>query len=118
MTTATAYALASTAILAILIGQLLFKRVANLIAGKPLQQALQNPEVIGNLAVAVLIYGAATVIWVLALRHLALSRAYMLMAAGFIFIPICSHFFFSEPLSKQFFLGASLIAIGIVLTNS
>lgn len=113
-----AYLLASVSVGALLIGQLLFKRVANLIAGAPLSAALTNASAMWLLFVALCIYAFATLFWVLALRNLPLSRAYMLMSVGFIVIPLLSYFFFAEPLSSRFVIGSLMIAAGIVLTNS
>ncbi|NWG71759.1 MAG: EamA family transporter [Parvularculaceae bacterium] len=118
MTATLAYAFALTAVIAIMAGQFLFKKVALAIAGQPLSQAVRNPEALLYFMLAAAIYGAATIFWVLALRQLPLSRAYMLMAIGFVLVPIVSHFSYGEPMSARFFVGAALIAVGVVVTNT
>lgn len=113
-----AYAFAFMAVVAIMAGQFLFKKVALAIMGQPLAQAVRNSEAVLYFLLAAAIYGAATVFWVLALRQLPLSRAYMLMAIGFVLVPVVSHFAFGEPMSARFFVGAALIAVGVVVTNT
>lgn len=111
------YIFASITVIALIIGQVLFKKAALALNGQPLARAYENPETLTTLATAVGVYGAATIMWVLALRDLPLSRAYMLTAGGFIIVPLLGHYLFSEPLSPRFLLGAAMIAVGVVLTN-
>jgi len=118
MNTALSYAFAVTTVVALMIGQILFKRAANAIGGESLSNALKNQEAVMSFLVACAIYAVATVLWVLALRQLPLSRAYMLMAAGFVLVPVLSHFVYAEPLSARFFVGAGLIVAGVLITNS
>lgn len=64
---------------------------------------------------AVVLYGLVTVLWVLLLREVALSRAYPIMAATYVLVPIASVLFLGESLQPTYFIGVALIIAGIVL---
>lgn len=118
MQTGSAYAFAFATIVALSVGQILFKKTAMAIAGAPLASALVNSKAITFFIAALIIYMAATVCWILALRQLELSKAYMLMAMCFIIVPVASHFLLGEALPGKFVVGAVLIALGVVIAYS
>lgn len=111
------YSLALVAVALLLIGQLLFKRVALSIEGMSLSQSITNQSAMITLGLACAIYAVATVFWVLALVDLPLGKAYTLTAIGFLVIPLLSHLFFHEPVPSRFLVGSVLIATGIILTH-
>lgn len=117
MSQSLAYLFVVIAVASIASGQLLFKKTATLIADQSLAEAALNLRAMIYLGVAFAIYASATIFWVLALRQLPLARAYMIMAAAFVIVPVMSKYLFGEDLSRHFFLGAGLIAAGVVLTN-
>lgn len=60
------------------------------------------------------LFFAATLISLLCLRHIPLSRAPVLDAAGYVFVAVLSRVFFSERFSVRKTLGFLLILAGIV----
>ncbi len=93
-------------------GQVLFKQTALAGADQPLPWGLLN----GWLLAALVLYGAATVLWVIILRTVPLSLAYPFAALGFVIVPVAGAVFFGEPITWQTVLGAGLIVAGILVT--
>ncbi len=104
--------LAIGCVVAIAVGQVLFKRLGLEIeaTGTWLQ-----PRAILILGVALAIYGGATLLWIHLLRSVELSRAYPFMALSFVLVPIMSWWLFSEQLSASYLVGTLLIVGGIVV---
>lgn len=65
---------------------------------------------------AVCLYGLVTLLWVMLLREVELSRAYPIMAATYVLVPFASVFLFGDKLGASYILGIVLIVAGIVLT--
>ncbi|HUA90001.1 MAG TPA: hypothetical protein VL994_11225 [Steroidobacteraceae bacterium] len=99
------------------LGQLLFKRVGNSIRGAELlgaaRIALHDPALYG----ALLLYGGATILWIWLLGRVSLMQAYPWVGVGVILVPLLSARFFGERAGPLFWLGALLVAVGIVLTQ-
>jgi undecaprenyl phosphate-alpha-L-ara4N flippase subunit ArnE len=100
-------------VLMISIGQILFKKAAARLELENLMLFLKT--IISNkfLIIALIIYGIATILWVIQLKSLPLNFAYPFMALAFIIVPILSHVFLNESLPNKFLLGSLLITIGI-----
>lgn len=98
-------------VLSLAVGQVLFKAVATQIT--TLAAAVRDCRLLGMTAIALCLYGAATVAWILVLRRVPLSYAYIFMALGFLLVPLAGHFFFREPLSNRYLLGVVLVASGL-----
>ena len=64
---------------------------------------------------ALVLYGAATLIWMATLQQVALSLAYPFVALGFIFVPLASYFIFKESLDGQYIIGIVLILVALKL---
>lgn len=111
------YVLTILAVLSIAAGQFLFKLVANRMAGRPVVEAATDLSTLLPFALALVVYGGATVLWILALRDLPLSRAYMFMALSFVIVPLLSRVFYAEALSGGFLLGLGLIVAGLIVTQ-
>jgi drug/metabolite transporter (DMT)-like permease len=62
------------------------------------------------------LYAAVTVAWVLLLREIDLARAYPLMAACFVFVPVSAALLLGERLGPLYGVGVVLILVGIFLT--
>jgi drug/metabolite transporter (DMT)-like permease len=96
-------------------GQILFKFAADSsqkitnIAG--LMHLLTSPL----LWAAAAIYGGATMLWIIILQQIPLSRAYPFVALGFVLVPLCSHFLFGEGISLRFTAGTAFILVGVYL---
>jgi drug/metabolite transporter (DMT)-like permease len=68
-----------------------------------------------TLILAMMIYATTSIAWVWVLQKVELGRLYPLMALGFILVPIGSYFVFDERFNTQYFIGGSLIIVGIIL---
>jgi len=95
-------------------GQLLFKEVGNRLAVGMEPTQLQ---VVWVAAVAIGIYGLATLLWIHILRSVPLTRAYPFMALSFVIVPLGSILFFAEHVRPQYFIGTALIVAGVVVTT-
>jgi drug/metabolite transporter (DMT)-like permease len=95
-------------------GQLLFKLAAgHLDVRRPLAD-LQGLAILG---VALALYGAATLVWVMILRHAPLSRIYPLMALSFVLTPLGATLILKEPISGTYWAGVGLILAGLVVIS-
>lgn len=111
------YILTIIAVIGIAAGQILFKMVAVRIQGRDFLDLVQDTNFMYPLIGSLCIYACATVLWILALQHLALSRAYMFMSLSFIIVPTVSAVFLSEPLTWGFLAGLALIIAGVTVTQ-
>lgn len=112
------YGLTLVAVLCLATGQILFKVTADRISGRPLAEAVLDVSVLGPFAIALFVYGGATVVWIVALQYVPLARAYMFMALSFVIVPVAAAFMFREVLTPQFFLGVALIICGLIVTQT
>lgn len=99
-------------VLAISIGQLLFKKVSIYINQS---DRLFSFEVLGTFSLAIFIYGLATLFWIYILKSIPLNQAYSFMALSFVFVSIGSYWFFNETVTYQFIIGLLFIIIGLVI---
>lgn len=93
-------------------GQLLFKIASGLI---DFRRPFDEPRGLVVLGVALALYGAATLLWVAALRHAPLGRVYPLMALSFVLVPLAAMFVLREQLSPQYWAGVALIVAGLAV---
>jgi len=96
-------------VLAISIGQILFKVAAGTNAHGSFLMKLMQP----SLLLALFIYGAATVFWIWLLQTVPLNVAYPYMALAFLFVPLMSLFFLGEKVELSTWIGSVLIVIGV-----
>jgi drug/metabolite transporter (DMT)-like permease len=101
-------------VLAICVGQLLFKRVSIEIKATG---TWFDGTVLLYAAVAFAIYAGATLLWIYVLRFVDLSRAYPFMALSFAIVPIASAWLFGDKLSVAYFSGVALICAGVVVIS-
>jgi undecaprenyl phosphate-alpha-L-ara4N flippase subunit ArnE len=96
-------------------GQILFKRVAIDITGDhvagTLSQIAANPVA----WLAVVLYGLATCLWIIILREVPLSVAYLFSALGFVIVPAAAHFIYQEPITVKYLIGAAGVIISLYL---
>ncbi|MEI7605781.1 MAG: EamA family transporter [Rhodospirillaceae bacterium] len=97
------------------IGQVLLKITAGFFpVGARLDPlALINRYFIG----ALLVYGIAAILWIFALREMALSRAYPFIVLSFLFTPLLAWEFLGEPLSWSYAFGMGLICAGLLVVT-
>ena len=101
-------------VLALAAGQILFKALSG--RSTSFAEIVADRTSLLMLVAALTIYGSSTLVWIVALRTVPLSYAYMFMAAGFVIVPLAARYFFQEPLSPRFLLGALVVAVGVWLT--
>lgn len=102
-------------VLAISIGQLLFKKVSMNINQS---QEFLSYSILGTFSLAIIIYGLATLFWIYILRSVPLNKAYGFMALSFVFVSFGSYLFFNEKITFQLLLGLILIISGLFLVSN
>ena len=101
--------LALVCVLAISLGQVLFKMVGDLTRnGLTLTSLL-------ILGAAGVLYVGATLLWIFILRSNPLHRVYSYMALSFVIVPIISWIVFREHLSMRYIIGSVIIVVGLVV---
>lgn len=101
----------------IAVGQLLFKHTAQSV-GQPkgaswLLLLMQSP----GFWVALVLYGASTILWVKILSSIPLNRAYPFVALSYVIVPVVGYLIFDELLTMRYLLGISLIIAGVVISG-
>lgn len=94
------------------IGQILFKLSATHLTQTG---SFFAPKTFLSLFSAMTLYGITSVAWVWVLQNVELGRVYPFMALAFVLVPLGSHIVFGERFHLQYFVGVSLIMIGIVV---
>jgi len=94
-------------------GQILFKVAASSLP--PLNSVASLTSLFVNpwIYFAVLLYGAATLLWIFILQQVPLSSAYPFVALGFVIIPLASWVIFKEPLNLFYCMGVALVIAGL-----
>ncbi|MEF8770468.1 MAG: 4-amino-4-deoxy-L-arabinose-phospho-UDP flippase [Candidatus Accumulibacter phosphatis] len=108
----TVYAIAVLCVVALAVGQILFKVSA---AALSASSSLFSPKAATALVAAMCLYGITSVAWVWILQKVELGRVYPLMALAFVLVPIGSHLVFGERFQAQYFIGVALIMLGIII---
>ena len=107
-------AFAFICVLAICLGQILFKRVS--IEVEAVGTWL-NARVVFYAGVAFAVYGGATFLWIYLLRFVELSRAYPVMAFSFVVVPLLSAWLYGDRLSAAYLGGSVLIVAGVIVIS-
>jgi drug/metabolite transporter (DMT)-like permease len=97
------------------VGQILFKLAATQIRPGSARDTLLALAFNPYLLVGVAIYGLTTVLWVLVLREVPLSRAYPLTALAMLIVPLVGLVAFREPFSWSLIGGGVLLIAGAYL---
>ena len=99
-------------------GQLLFKKASEAVPSSPtvsgLTGLLFNPYLISALT----LYAIATFLWLWILKDIPLSRAYPIIALGFVLVPLGSVLLFQEAISLRYAIGTLLIIAGVWLSTA
>ncbi len=101
-------------VIALSAGQVLFKLAAPTI-DFTLRGALNN-FTNTRLILALGIYVIATALWLVVLRSTPLRIAYPFAALAFFIVPVIAHFLLGESIGWNTFLGAALIAAGVLVS--
>ena len=113
---AIAYIYVITCVLVLAAGQLMFKLVSERIDN--LSGILLNPNALVIFMGALGLYGFSTLLWVLALRTIPLSKAYPFMAIGFLIVPIAAYFTFGESINRMQILGMLFVVGGLIIVST
>ncbi|MDD2759413.1 MAG: hypothetical protein PHH11_03850 [Methylomonas sp.] len=100
-------------VIGLAIGQILFKVTANSLSQTGSFFAVKTAA---PLLAAITLYAITTLAWVWILQKMELGKIYPLMALAFVIVPLGSHFMFGERFQPHYFMGVTLIMIGIVVT--
>jgi multidrug transporter EmrE-like cation transporter len=96
-------------------GQILFKRAAQQIGSAEGTSWILEVARLPTMWLAVVLYAAATLLWVRILTTVPLSRAYVFVALAFVIVPVAGHFMFNETLTTRFMIGTLLIIAGVIV---
>ena len=99
------------------VGQLLLKRAALQVADETALAAILKLSFSPTLWVALILYGVATVLWILILRTVPLSLAYPFVALGFVLLPLLSWWLYDEKLGMSLLAGTGLIVCGVLVVT-
>lgn len=99
-------------VIILVIGQILFKQVA-LALSKSLSITNLSLPILGLGVLSIALYGVSTIIWVLVLQTVPISKAYPFFAFGFVLVPLAGVVFFNESLSVGQVVGIALVSIGV-----
>jgi drug/metabolite transporter (DMT)-like permease len=107
--------LISITVLSLSIGQVLFKVASNKLElnSSGLVRSLLNP----TLAIALLVYAIATLMWLLVLKQTPLRIAYPFAALAFVFVPFLAHYLLHEPMPWTTMAGALVICLGVWISS-
>ncbi|HKU17742.1 MAG TPA: hypothetical protein VJP80_00545 [Candidatus Saccharimonadales bacterium] len=102
-----------TVVLALAVGQLLFKATAMAWAA---DGTLFSTRVLTRLFPSLVVYGLATLAWIWVLQTVPLRTAYPFMALAFAFVPIGAYLIFKEVITPVYWVGTFFIVVGVVIT--
>lgn len=103
-------------VLLLSVGQILFKLASDDIVLNP---AGLLPSLLSfKLVVAFTVYSVATILWLIALKDVPLRMAYPFAALAFFIVPTLAHFLLGETLGWNTYVGASIIALGVIVSVS
>jgi len=106
--------LAALTVAGLAIGQILFKLAATGAAPGP---TVAGITVNGHLIAGLVIYVAATGLWLALLRSAPLSLAYPFLALAYVVVPPLAHWWLGEALKWQSLAGATIIVFGVWLST-
>ena len=96
------------------LGQVLFKCVGlRWSAGRGFLALLLDPYFV----LAMAVYAAATLSWIVVLRIVPLGLAYAFTALGFVVVPLFSTLLFGEELGWRYVIGLGLVISGLIVIH-
>lgn len=99
-------------------GQLLFKIVGLRMGDRGFEAFLEDYGAAALFLTALFFYALSTLGWVLALRQVPLSTAYLFMSLSFVIVPVGAWYFLNETLDFRTLFGSALIIGGIVVAST
>lgn len=103
--------------IAISIGNLLFNQAAIELQAEPIGRGIVLAFSQPAFYLAALLFLMATVLWVWILSRVTLSLAYPFLALPIIIVPALASYFFGDVQTARYWLGAALVAVGVVVTQ-
>jgi drug/metabolite transporter (DMT)-like permease len=97
------------------IGQVLLKITAGRISGASLLSA--DLFVDRYFLAAIVIYGAAALLWIVALRESELSRAHPFIIISFVITPLLAWGLLGESISWRYAFGLCLVLVGLAVIS-
>jgi undecaprenyl phosphate-alpha-L-ara4N flippase subunit ArnE len=113
--TARSLVLTLICVLLIAAGQLLFKSAAGQWRIDGWSWATVRGFLSPMMLVALVIYAAATLLWVFVLRTVPLSSAYALFSLAFLIVPVLARVFLGEAISANTLVGGAIIVVGVII---
>jgi drug/metabolite transporter (DMT)-like permease len=110
--TLTSQFLALLCVALIALGQVLFKYAAGALQ---LSATLLDRRALAILLTALIVYGAATLLWILLLRSVPLGRLYPYMALSFVLVALASWLLLGERVVPGQIAGLGLIVLGLLV---
>lgn len=71
----------------------------------------------GTSLAAIAVYGCAMLLWLWVLGRVPLTQAFAFFGLSFFIVPALAHRFLGDAVTLNTWLGAAIIALGIVVTN-
>ena len=102
-------------VLLIAAGQLLFKAAAGQWRIDGWSWSTVRSFLSPVMLIALVIYAAATLLWVFVLRTVPLSSAYALFSLAFLIVPVLARIFLGEAISTNTLVGGAIIVVGVVI---
>ena len=111
-------ALTLATVLAIAVGQMLFKlgALASNTAGEGVSLLVRYAN--AYLITALVVYAVATALWVYVLKSVPLNIAYPFMGLAFVIVPLLGAVFLAEPVAARHLVGGLVIAAGIWIVQA
>ena len=97
------------------VGQLLFKSAAGQWRVDGWSWATLRGFLSPIMLLALVVYAAATLLWVFVLRTVPLSSAYALFSLAFVIVPVLAWVFLGEPLAVHTLVGGAIIVAGVIV---
>jgi drug/metabolite transporter (DMT)-like permease len=67
---------------------------------------------------ALTLYGLGTLLWIVILVDVPLTRAYPFMALAFALVPVGAHFIYRETVQPSYWLGIAFLLIGMYIIST
>jgi multidrug transporter EmrE-like cation transporter len=82
--------------------------------GTLLWRIVTSPHILGGF----LLYGVASILWIVVLSRAPLSLAYPMLSLGYVIVLLASAFLFHEIIPVIRILGIAAIVVGLILVSS
>jgi drug/metabolite transporter (DMT)-like permease len=105
-------------VVAVSIANLMFNRAAINLQGASIGRWIVLAFAEPSFYAAFLLYILATLIWVWVLSRVTLSAAYPFLALPVIVVPALASYFFGDVQTTRYWLGAGMVALGVIVTQA